>query len=298
MLVIRRRSSLLGLFFHAGILLQVFAAEIPTDSSRAETLQSIGLEKVAQLEFEARRKIAIVLTGQSVNPTATTNKSIHVIIPGAPRSHLGIALAVAVDQRGYFLTAAHVAADEPLSLVFYDGKQLRALPARVVAKLATSRHEATKKLDVALLHVDAELTQVFQWADLSEVRRSDSLFQIGRTLRQQSDTNGVVAPVAFTAKFKRKTKLRDGGTAFRMESPARRGDSGGPILTMGGKLLGIECGSVQPFLRRNYELANRPDLKWLRDAMDQDHPPSREPIEPSGTIDSVGSLTITVPLLE
>lgn len=298
------RALLLALVLQAAISSRTDAAQIPGVLSRTGTLQTIGLEKARQLEFEARRKTAIVLTGHSVKPTVTNAHTINVIISAPPESeaHLGVALAAAIDRRGYFLTAAHVAAIEPLSLIFYDGKQLHASPARVVAKVSCLKHEADRKLDVAVLQVDAELDDVFEWADLSEIRRSAFLFQIGRAIHQSSDTHGIIGPVSFVGKFKKMIGLRGGGTAIRTDMPAARGDSGGPVLTLEGKLLGIECGSVRPFLRRGYELANRPDLNWLRDVTDRDSQPrAREPIaiERSRELDHASgeTLTITVRLL-
>lgn len=295
------RSVLLALVCHAAVSFQAFAAQFPTDASRAETLRALDTEKARKLESAARRKTAIVLQGQAVNPFSTTNDIINVIIGGAPGSHLGAAMAAAIDRRGYFLTAAHVADDEPLSLVFCDGKQLRALPARVVAKLSNNHKQA--KLDIAVLHVDAELSEVFQWADLAKARRSDFLMEIGRAnILDQSKPdgvviNGVIGPIAFAGKFKKTVALRGGGIAIRSEMPVRAGDSGGPLFTLDGKLLGIMCGSAKPFLGREYDVANRPDLKWLSDTMDTDTLPHSQLATAHQPSDSGDPIIITVPLL-
>src|ERR1051325_10387809 len=263
------RGALLTIACPLAFLFQAFAAQTPTDASRTQTLRALDTGKARQLESAARRKTDIVLEGQSVNPFSTTNDIINVIIGGAPGSHLGAAMAAAIDRRGYFLTAAHVADDEPLSVVFFDGKQLRALPARVVAKLSNNHKQA--KLDIAVLHVNAELAEVFQWADLAKIRRSDFLMEIGRAnIVDQSKTNGVVTngvigPIAFAGKFEKTINLRGGGIAIRSEMPVRAGDSGGPVFTMEGELLGIMCGSAKPFLGREYDVANRPDPQWLSD---------------------------------
>jgi S1-C subfamily serine protease len=299
------RVTVLALFCPFAFSLQAAAVQNPTDAARAETLRAIDMEKALALESAARRKTAIVLQGQSVNPVATDDEIINVIISGPPGSHLGAAMAAAIDRRGYFLTAAHVAADEPLSLVFFDGARLRALPARVVAKLSNNHKQS--KLDIAVLHVSAELSEVFQWADLSKVHRSDRLLEIGRAaIHDQSKaggivTKGIVAPAAFVGKFRKTINLRSGGTAIRSEIPARHGDSGGPLLTLEGKLLGVECGFTKPLLRRGYEVANRPDLKWLTDIINADT--NNDILRHSQLTtaeqnrDSGDPITITVPLL-
>jgi len=294
------RVAVFALFCPFACSLQAATVQNPTDTARAETLRAIGIEKALELESSARRKTAIVLQGQSVSPIATTDEIIDVIISGPPGSHLGAAMAAAIDQRGYFITAAHVADDEPLSLVFCDGAQLRALPARVVAKLSNNHKQS--KLDVAVLHVDAEPSEVFQWADLSKVHHSDRLLEIGRAaIHARSKVGGIVAPAAFAGKLKKTINLRNGGTAIRSEIPARHGDSGGPLLTLEGKLLGIECGFTKPLLRRGYEVANRPDLQWLTDIINADtnshtlRCPQRTTAEQNR--DSGDPITITVPLL-
>lgn len=295
------RAALAAILCQLAFSLQAAAPQNPSDASRAETLRLLDAQKARQLETDARRKTAVVLQGQSIKPFSTTNNTIHVIIGGTPGSHLSAAMAAAIDPRGYFLTAAHVADDEPLSLVFFDGKQLRALPARVVAKLSNNHKQG--KLDVAILHVDAELAEVFQWADLAQVRPSDVLIEIGRakTLdRSKSDgtvTNGIIGPAAFAGKFKKTFNLPTGGTAFRIDMPARAGDSGGPVLTTDGKLLGIACGLAQPFFSRDYEVANRPDPKWLSDTINTDTRPASQPLTTHQPSDSGDPITITVPLL-
>jgi S1-C subfamily serine protease len=295
------RRALLALVCPVTMMFQPFAAQIPSDASRAETLRALDTETARELESAARRKTAIVLQGQWVNPFATTNDMINVVIKGQAGSHLGAAMAAAIDRRGYFLTAAHVADDEPLSLVFFDGKQLRASPARVVAKLSNNHKQA--KLDIAILHVDAELGEVFQWADLSNLHRSDPLMEIGRAkILDQSKPggvviNGIVGPVAFAGKFKKTINLRGGGIAIRTEMPVRAGDSGGPVLALDGKLLGIACGSVEPLLGRDFVVANRPDLKWLNDLMNDDSGPHPQMMATHENTDSGDPITITVPLL-
>jgi hypothetical protein len=154
--------------------------------------------------------------------------------------------------------------------------------------------------------VNAELAEVFQWAELTQLRAWDLLMEIGRAkIRDTSKpdgtfTNAIISPAAFTGIFKKTIDLRGGGTAIRTEMPVRDGDSGGPVFTTDGELLGIMCGSAKPVLRREYDVVNRPDLKWLNDTINRDtnrHAKTIAPNQPFDAADKGDPITLTIPLL-
>jgi S1-C subfamily serine protease len=273
------------------LLSQTFAlaGQSPNDLTRARTLHLLSATN--QLIANATKKSAIVFYGIPATTARTESNTLSVVINGPPNSSFGAALAVAIDTHGYFLTAAHAAENPALTLVFHDGTQLRAAPARVVAKVP-NRSQTVHALDLALLHVaDTQLTNIFTWAEIDSTPLHNSIaLQIGAAEKEWlTETNALLQLAAFAGHVKKLSPLGTGGATFQTDLPARLGDSGGPLINTNGQLLAIHSGVRKPLLASICAIATHPDLTWLRNtiASDQESPPppsnirlqfSREPI--------------------
>jgi S1-C subfamily serine protease len=244
----------------------------PDDLARARTLHL--LSATDPLTATATKKSAIVFYGLPAKTARVESNSVTVAIDGPPNSSFGAALAVAIETNGYFLTAAHVAEIPELTLVFDDGTQMHAAPARIVAKLP-SPSKTGHGLDLALLHVaDTQLANVFTWAEIGSARRHNSIaLQIGAAERELvTENNALLHVAAFAGHVKKISSLSTGGAIFETDLPTRSGDSGGPVIDTEGQLLGIHSSSrVRKRVFASVSaLATRPDLTWLRHTIASD----------------------------
>jgi S1-C subfamily serine protease len=152
-------------------------------------------------------------------------------IPAAPEGTYTQGLCVGVDTSGYLLTAAHVLRERNW-VVGWMGGTLRILPARVVLSSGPPFGGA----DIALIRVEAALDYVAGFGGAPAVgqpvfavvcvRRPKAIggsleLAGGRVLGGASDTAG------------------GGERLIRTDVPLWHGDSGGPLLSGAGELIGI-----------------------------------------------------------
>jgi S1-C subfamily serine protease len=169
------------------------------------------------------------------------------------------ALAVAIDRRGYLLTAQHVlSAHNYVIGEFGHGFEIRR--ARVV-----QQGDAANDLDYAILQVEAELPLALDLAP--DPKAGDVVFAV------IFDKNDHAAGGArlFTAGQVRGTYPVSSGTVIDSTLPIRAGDSGGPVLTPEGKLVGVTQGWKHTFHGFSGEYAMltvRPAEAVIRRAID------------------------------
>ena len=81
------------------------------------------------------------------------------------RAEVEFGTAIAIDKRGYFLTAAHCIAAKQTVLLFWGQDEIEMRKARVV----WSKSGRNEELDLAVLHVDAKPHSVFEWGETAKV---------------------------------------------------------------------------------------------------------------------------------
>lgn len=134
----------------------------------------------------------------------------------------GSGSGVVIDKRGYIVTCWHVVADTNYVVVEWEG--IHAI-ATVVA------HDAG--LDLALLKVEREMSNVAQWGNSDRLLAGDTVFAIGypfditRLIRR-----GVIASTDFVI---------EDGSFLVTDAQVNPGDSGGGLFTEGGQLIGIDA---------------------------------------------------------
>jgi S1-C subfamily serine protease len=172
---------------------------------------------------------------------------------------MGLGSATPIDRRGYLLTAAHcVATGKPHVVLFRDGK-LTAEPARVVWRGDRTKGEP----DIAILFVARGLDQIYEWSTGFAVK--DRIMSTGPSYERVGDftITGVGGVIA------QRWTERQGPVSCEFIShsaPIHRGDSGGPLLTERGQLIGINVAVTLPIYqpwRSASGKAVRPDLEWL-----------------------------------
>jgi S1-C subfamily serine protease len=218
------------------------------------------------------RRSALVFEGDqlsfSTNPRNVGTNSPFFRVNG---TILGIGSATAIDRRGYFLTAAHCVQKGPFLLVFFDKGQTQARPARVVWR----GDESKKQPDLALLQVPFPLQNVFEWTPT--LTNGESIVATGINVSSgRLDIGQCMAGKILSLDAGSETVLPH-YICISHDAPLHPGDSGGPLASTDGRLVGINSDAVlgRPrWLSFSVETlssdAERPDLEWLRQLIEQD----------------------------
>jgi hypothetical protein len=265
--VFLRRST--GIVLLILCLLSAGCVHHSTMASRDASFSPYVDTKVGQVslrEFLLARA-AVLLKAEQLSVTHSNTNSRTFSIAGT-NSWRGT--AAAIDRRGYFLTAAHCVEKDPFCLAFLNEGKMQVQRARLVW-----RGDAAKKQpDLAILQVSLPLQQVFEWA--TEFTNGNSILAVGLSL----DKPRVLKTQCMAGKI---LNLSEGPqarpphyTVVSHDAPLRHGDSGGPLMSTDGHLLGINVGAELGFRWRRlsveplYADAHRPDLEWLRQIIEQD----------------------------
>jgi len=187
-----------------------------------------------------------------------------------------VGTATAVDQHGYFVTAAHCVEGEQISLIFSTSQGTRVSDVRVVWMGDLSKGG----MDFALLHVPSHLERVFPWA--TEFRSGDTVISVGVNFdRSEGGENDVDLKFQIEPVGGRVSKIigeQGGGVDYRVilhDSPVVDGFSGGPLIDKEGRLLAIHSTGQTRFpirwnKRMRFPNAVRPDVGWLTGLIERD----------------------------
>jgi S1-C subfamily serine protease len=246
-----------------------FSAEQRARSFKALSGLRVGTEPLERYLFA---RDAIVITGATV-ATFEPNGKTTVTSAGFPNV-VGLGTAAAIDSRGYFITAGHVANGAPLNVFWQeDGDPATATWHYAVARLVW-RSLPGDKMDLALLRVPKALASVFTWSDDVHLGEQVAASGGGRVPTERLNFNlgtvgGNVAEV----------EAHDGQgtrwTEVRHTAPLYFGDSGGPLVNARGELLAINTGERAethffPYTEIFQAVSARPDPGWLRRVIDDD----------------------------
>ncbi len=214
-------------------------------------------------------RTAILVGGVQVSPVVSTDGAPEKIKVGVQeRDRLGFGSATAIDARGYLLTAAHCVTTEPVYLFFGDHRTTgRFEHARVVWRGDPDKREA----DVAILRIPHRLDAVLGWS--GDFKTGDGVLAAGLDYDEASNfETGCVAGTV--TKIDRRASAAPAFEFVYHETPLHGGDSGGPLTTTDGKLIGINTGAgslrIGPF-RWLVARAERPDVAWLRRVIEDDY---------------------------
>lgn len=191
-----------------------------------------------------------------------------------------VGCAVAVDCRGYFLTAAHCITHKFIHLVVYDDKAVPVLRARVVWLGDSQKGQP----DLAILHVQRALDNTFDWVD--EVKKDEPVIAFGLAWTNTPSR----IPGGFElmgGKILDLTRLNSKECDFNVATdvPLQPGDSGGPLIDTKGHLLGINVEGTPPIVhailpeRVFPTLTLHPRHAWLQNIIEEDV--AKHPVEAS-----------------
>lgn len=169
----------------------------------------------------------------------------------------GYGTAVAISRDGYFLTAAHNLAGTTLHLVAnLPGGQTRIGPARRV----WVGDPDDPRFDFAILKLETTLPVAFEWAPRASIQDGTPLVVAGCVAPLSPPVFSAGRALDTIAKPEREGRLPPSSLVTH-GVPVRRGDSGGPLTTLRGRLVALNV-IYAPLTGRH--LSVRPDPRWVR----------------------------------
>ncbi|MEM1442991.1 MAG: trypsin-like peptidase domain-containing protein [Verrucomicrobiota bacterium] len=184
--------------------------------------------------------------------------------------------AFAIDPRGYFLTAGHCVKGRETYACFVN-KEKRLVIRRV--RPVWVKIASITAIDLALFHVEGTPLETFEWADSFAI--GEPVFSAGSSFAVK---RGMEPPFQFTidafaGEMKKISYQSFERTQFQIlqhKSPVRRGNSGGPIVTEKGGLIGVNYAAATSIQRTAgaevtpMSYALRPDPQWIRNLIEKD----------------------------
>jgi S1-C subfamily serine protease len=182
--------------------------------------------------------------------------------PGA----LAYGSATVIDRRGYLLTAAHCVAREPIYVLFGGSDGIARLEKTTVVWQGDDRK---KEPDLAVLRVSQTIESVFEWSHVFQPKDAG----LAAGLDYDQPLNFDMGCVAGKITRINRPSAVPGHEDIYHDAPLHGGDSGGPLTSRDGRLIGINvaAGSLRiwPFLLK-VSIAQRPNLAWLQTMIDAD----------------------------
>lgn len=151
--------------------------------------------------------------------------------PGNAPEATGVGSGFIIDAEGYVVTNHHVVSDaSKIEIVLNDGRELEA---RLVG------HD--EQTDLALIKVDATDLPSIEFGDSDAIRVGDWVVAIGSPFGfGGSATAGIISA--------RGRDIQSGpyDDFLQFDAPINRGNSGGPIIDAGGKVVGVNTAIFSP----------------------------------------------------
>lgn len=237
-----------------------FAGRLTSPAERAASFRPFTEDRVGGIALQdyLSLRTGSVIPGREPLSVSETAEGLTVRWPESKQMDFGTAAAIAPD--GYLLTAAHCVGAEPVYVGISAAGGYRLLRARVVWKGDQQEH-----FDLALLKVEATLDAAFEWAPASEIVEGTELLSAG--YGASPAPLFVFACAAGRALGPPSTPIDAPGmppvATLSHDVPITHGDSGGPLATRDGRLVGINVRGSHVYLGRRDNDALCPDPGWI-----------------------------------
>ncbi|HUB24483.1 MAG TPA: serine protease [Tepidisphaeraceae bacterium] len=260
----RRRINLLCLL----ALLAAGCAHIATREEKADSFKPYVQDRLdgQSLRDYMALRTAFVVAGAKPQAIEVHPDGMDIDLrPADARAKVDLGSAAAIASDGYFLTAAHCVRRQPVYLIVYQPGGLAIVAARVV----WSGPPDLPACDLAVLKVQCAVPAAFGLA-------ADSEFNIGDCVV----TTGAVGDAAGKLLESDPNDSPGGGlprtTTLIHDAPLAHGDSGGPLMTLNGNLIGIEILVRIAYFGPRRGIALRPDPAWLSRLISDDRDSSKD----------------------
>ena len=245
--------------------------EIRKDSLAVLGKSEEGMEEFYRLAMASTVSLLCVETELSLS---TSDGKTFLIVAADSSSSFRECMSALITEDGYMLSASHCISDKrTVFAVILDHDSGHIYPVRTV----WAGDWANLKDDLALLKVEVEHAEAFRWASGGEFAPGSPVAVLGGC------TSDPLDPTLAAGRMVREgVPESEGEPTFvvSFKAPIGPGDSGGPLLTADGRLVGIFTVVEVPILGGT-AFAVRPDLDWLADVIRQDreaHPRSVPPV--------------------
>jgi S1-C subfamily serine protease len=262
-----RRCSILSLLLILG------CGHLATPQEKEASFQAFVAVKVGRVSLRdfIEERTAILVAGAEPGDVEVHDNQIGVRLkPLSPDGKMDFASASALSEDGYYLTAGHCVHRRPVFLIVPTNEGPRTFMARVVWQPP----QDFEYCDLAVLKVNpggSELAN-FDLAADSDVTVGDAVVTTG--------ANGEAAGHLLRAITNDADPAHGLPVFYALihDAPLTRGDSGGPMTTLDGKLIGVQVLVRGFYIGPSQAIALRPDSHWLVDIIHADrlaHPTSR-----------------------
>jgi len=220
----------------------------------------------------AKRQTYIVFSG-GPQFRATMDRQTGTVNWFAGKKGFSTGLAIGFEADGYLVTVAHALNTNIFVIGWFDGK-MDMKPARVVFKGNSNTHA-----DLALIKTEGNLDTC---CILGEGPRSgDQVFAIV-CYRNSNNTDWDIDFAGGKVLGIAPDPLRGSLRSIRTDVPLARGDSGGPLLSISGQLIGVNR-RIGFTLRKHWSDSFYPDKEFIQRLVKEDRS-SRAP-NPASAVD-------------
>jgi len=170
---------------------------------------------------------------QRVGPAVVTIQTSGVD-PSTGQNFQATGSGVIIDSRGDILTNNHVVQNgNTYTVVFKSG-----------AKASASVVRQAAYTDLAVIHVDATVPAYAELGDSARVQPGETVLAIGNPLGsyQNTVTQGIISAVGRTLPESQDVTLNN---LLQTDAPINHGNSGGPLVDLNGKIVGINTAVVR-----------------------------------------------------
>jgi S1-C subfamily serine protease len=228
----------------------------PSDELRHESY--IRTQKLFSGSQElAKKQTYIILSGAARFRAAIDSESKKVEWSGGENGFAS-GLAVACEADGYMLTTAHALDATNFVLGWFDGK-MDVKPARVIFKRHSNTHA-----DLALIKVEAQLEHFGVSGE--KPRAGDQVFAVVGFRTRTGVAIGFAAGRVLSVE---PDPVGGSLDLIRSDVPLWHGDSGGPLLSCNGRVVGINSGLTFT-LRNHWSDSFYPDNRFIKALITKD----------------------------
>ena len=205
-------------------------ALVAAGSNQSQQTASVPQQPATQPSGVLDARVAVRETGPAV-VTVVNQLSTRQSFGGSPQA---TGSGVIVDNRGYIVTNNHVVENQrSLEVIFSDGQKA---PAKLIG--------TDPFTDLAVVKVDVAVPAVAQYADSDALEVGQPAIAIGSALGdfQNTVTVGVVSALHRDLDDSSSTALQN---LIQTDAAINHGNSGGPLLDVAGKVIGINVAVVR-----------------------------------------------------
>jgi len=247
------------------LILILGCGHLATPQEKEASFQAFADVKVGRVPIRdyLEERSAILVAGAEPSDVEIHNDEVGVRLkPVSPDGKVDFASASALTDDGYFLTAGHCVHRVPVFLIVPTNEGPRTFLCRIVWQPPKD----FEYCDFSIVKINPGESELatFDLASDAEVNEGDPVVTTGangeaaghllHTLTNNADpAHGL--PLFY---------------ALVHDAPLNRGDSGGPLTTLNGKLIGIQVLVRGFYIGPSQAIALRPDPHWLMDTIEAD----------------------------